>query len=123
MQNTDRHITNKQSLYHALQRLAEADDSEISACVSEIAAADSEWRMSHPLNEMTGRDQALESVWRPLKRALPDLERRDLILVGGEYQGRDYVAAVGHYCGTFRKDWLSIPATGRPVYLRYGEVY
>ena len=30
---------------------------------------------------------------------------------------------VGHYCGTFREDWLTIPATGRPVYIRYGEVH
>ena len=33
------------------------------------------------------------------------------------------VAAMGHYCGTFREDWLGIPATGRPVYIRYGEVH
>ena len=55
--------------------------------------------------------------------AMPDLERRDLIVAGGDYQGRDYVAAVGHYCGTFRGDWLGVPAAGRPVYLRYGEVH
>ena len=54
---------------------------------------------------------------------MPDLERRDEILVGGGYEGRDYVAAVGHYCGTFRGDWLRIPATGQPVFLRYGEVH
>jgi predicted ester cyclase len=39
------------------------------------------------------------------------------------YQGRTYVAAVGHYCGTMRGDWLGIPAANKPVYLRYGEVY
>ncbi|WP_432346942.1 ester cyclase [Shinella yambaruensis] len=123
MQNSDRHVANKQSLYRALQEIAEAAASELPARLASVSTADAQWRMSHPLNEMTGRDQALETVWLPLKRALPDLERRDLILIGGDYQGRDYVAAVGHYCGTFRHDWLSIPATGRPVFLRYGEVY
>jgi hypothetical protein len=62
-------------------------------------------------------------VWAPLIRSFPDLERRDVILVGGSYEGRDYVAMVGHYCGTFREDWLTIPATGRPIYIRYGEVH
>ena len=62
-------------------------------------------------------------VRQPLKRALPDLERRDLIFVGGRYRPQDLVAAMGHYCETFRRDWLGIPATGRPVYLRYGEVH
>ena len=39
------------------------------------------------------------AIWAPLKAALPDLERRDLILVGGCYLGRSYIAAMGHYCG------------------------
>lgn len=44
-------------------------------------------------------------------------------MVGGTFAGRDCVASIGHYCGTFRANWLGIPATGRPVYLRYGEVH
>jgi predicted ester cyclase len=79
--------------------------------------------MSHPINELGSSEEALEKTWVPLKTSLPDLERRDVILVGGTYEGRDYIACVGHYCGTFRHDWLGIPATGRPIYLRYGEVY
>ena len=81
------------------------------------------WRGSHPLNEMHSVEAIEETVWLPLLKSFPDLERRDLIFVGGRYQGRDYVAAVGHYCGAFSKDWLTIPATDRPVYLRYGEVH
>ena len=75
------------------------------------------------MNERKGVDAIEADVWQPLLRSFPDLERRDLIFCGGVYQARDYVAAMGHYCGTFRKDWLTIPATGRPVYLRFGEVH
>jgi predicted ester cyclase len=106
-----------------LQKLAESPDGDLQSRLAAMALPDVEWRASHPLNEISGREQVVEKVWQPLKHALPDLERRDLVFVGGEYQGRDYVAAVGHYCGTFRNDWLTIPATGRPIYLRYGEVY
>lgn len=46
-----------------------------------------------------------------------------MIFVGGSYQNRRYLAAIGHYCGTMRRDWLGLPATNRPIYLRYGEIY
>ena len=64
---------------------------------------DAEWRGAHPLNEMRGVEAIAATVWEPLLAAMPDLERRDLIVAGGRYEGRDYVATVGHYCGTFRR--------------------
>ncbi|OYX43085.1 MAG: hypothetical protein B7Z02_10010 [Rhodobacterales bacterium 32-67-9] len=119
----DRHILNKKLLRSGLSRISEASGDHISHSISELYAPGAEWRGSHPLNEMSGAEAIAARVWQPLAQSFPDLERRDLILVGGSFQGRDYVAAVGHYCGTFRRDWLTIPATGRPVYIRYGEVH
>ncbi|MEM1317918.1 MAG: ester cyclase, partial [Pseudomonadota bacterium] len=86
------------------------------------------WRGSHPLNEMDGAEAMADTVWRPLRDSFPDLERRDLIVNGGRYrnrhgQERDMVACIGHYCGTFKRDWLDIPATGQPIFIRYGEVH
>ena len=43
--------------------------------------------------------------------------------MGGGHGGSDFVGAVGHLWGTFRKGWLTIPSTGRPIYLRYGEFH
>ena len=113
----------RQRLYARLHGLASATPASLPAYLSELYSPDAEWRGSHPLNEMRGVDAIRETVWLPLFRSFPDLERRDLIFVGGKYQGREYLAAIGHYCGTFRQDWLTIPATGRPVFLRYGEVH
>src|SRR4051794_12446696 len=120
---TTRHAGNKRALYGALAALAEATPETVSNALSALYHPDAEWRGAHPLNEMRGADVVAAKVWMPLLRAFPDLERRDLIVTGGGYQDRDYVATVGHYCGTFRSDWLGIPATGRPIYLRYGEVH
>ena len=117
------HLENKRRLRGALWRLAEAGLHGSGAKLGELYASDAEWRGSHPLNEVRGVEAIEERVWAPLLRSFPDLERRDLILVGGSYEGRDYVAMLGHLCGTFRADWLTIPATGRPVYMRYGEVH
>lgn len=119
----DRHLRNKQLLRDGLNRLAEAAPADLPGVLAGLYAGDAEWRGAHPLNEMRGITAMTEQVWMPLIEAFPDLERRDLILVGGSYEGRDYVAMVGHYCGTFRRDWLTIPATGRMMFLRYGEVH
>ncbi len=105
----------------ALRALAEARDT--AAALARVAAPDAAWRVAHPIDAASGDAEALARIWQPLKSALPDLERRDALFVGGSHEGRTYLAAVGHYCGTMRRDWLGIPATGGAVYLRYGEVW
>ncbi len=116
-------LSTKKRLYRSLYRLAAATQEGLPDRLAEVYHPGAEWRGSHPLNEVQGVDSIAEKVWQPLLASFPDLERRDTIFVGGTFEDRTYVAAVGHYCGTFRKDWLTIPSTGRPIYLRYGEVH
>lgn len=113
----------RRALWLGLSKLAEADDANLESAAEELYAPDLNWRGSHPMNEVHGRAKVLDEVWRPLRTALPDLERRDEIFVCGPYQGRHLVATMGHYCGTFEKPWLGIPPTGHPLWLRYGEVH
>ena len=84
---------------------------------------DAEWRGSHPWNEVQGVAAIAQVFWQPLLHAFPDMERREQLLIGGQYQGRDYVGAMGHLCGRFQHDWLGLPATGQLLYLRYGEFH
>ena len=114
---------NKRSLYRRLYELANASPDNLKSRLANVYHGDTHWRGSHPLNEIRGVEAIETTVWQPLFRSFPDIERRDLIFCGGSYHDRDYVAALGHYCGTFREDFLTIPATGRPIYLRYGEVH
>jgi hypothetical protein len=111
------------SVHRRLNAVAEAPVSQLDAALDALAQRDATWRVAHPINALAGNPAAAANAYGPLKAAMPDLERRDVIFVGGAYQGRTYLAAVGHYCGTMRKSWLGIPATHRPTYLRYGEVY
>ena len=106
-----------------LSRLAEASQAALPAALSALAHDNAQWRVAHPVNVLSGTPAALHKAFGPLKAAMPDMERRDVIFVGGSFQNRRYIAAVGHYCGTMRGDLFGIPATRRPVYLRYGEVY
>lgn len=111
------------ALYRRLQAVAEAAPHELAARLAELAQPTAQWRVAHPIDEALGTDAALGTVYAPLKTALPDLERRDAIFAGGVCGGQTMIACLGSYCGTMRADWLGIPATGKTVSLRYGEVY
>ncbi|MEM8948984.1 MAG: ester cyclase [Pseudomonadota bacterium] len=116
-------IADKRRLYDTLYQLADSSPSTLRSRLHDVYHENAHWRGSHPLNERQGLDAIEAEVWQPLLHSFPDLERRDLIFCGGSYHDRDYVAALGHYGGTFREDYLTIPATGRSIYLRYGEVH
>lgn len=115
--------TTKRDIHAALVALCEAGTGGVATAAAAIYHPDVQLRAAHPMNEVSGVSALVSTLWAPLMAALPDAERRDLMVVGGHYEGRDYVGMVGHYCGTFRNDWLGIPATGRPIYVRYGEVH
>lgn len=106
-----------------LRALAEAPPDRIAERLDALAHPQTEWRVAHPINQCAGNADVLAAAFRPLKAALPDLERRDSIFVGGTYGGQRLIAALGHYFGTMRGDWLGIPATNKTLCLRYGEVY
>lgn len=116
-------LASKKRVKALLDSLASASLDMVEQRIAEAYHPDAEWRGSHPINEMRGVDAIASMVWKPLLTAFPDLERRDNILIGGNYQGRDYVGMVGHYAGTFKQDWLDIPATGGLIYTRYGEIH
>jgi len=97
----------------------------------EVFHEDAVLHASHPFGTRRGVE-AIAALWQDLRRALPDMERRDLILVGGT--NRDdprldapraphMVAALGHLQGTFQRDLCDIPATNGVVHLRYAEAY
>lgn len=116
-------IAAKRFVREALGRVAESGPAGMAAALAGAYHPDAQWRGSHPLNEMAGVEAIAAKVWLPLKHSFPDLERRDTILIAGECYGAQLVGAVGHYLGVFRNDWLTIPATGRPIYIRYGEFH
>ena len=92
-------------------------------------APDVEWHTSHPINTLNGREAVVTQYLAPLHAAFPDLERRTDLFFAGHWAGEIvggagcWVTCTGHWLGTFRADWLGIPATGEPATLRFGEFY
>ncbi|KAA1189126.1 ester cyclase [Pseudohalioglobus sediminis] len=80
------------------------------------------WSVCHPVNDLSGPDAVLTEFMLPLRAALPDLERRPFIEIPGQYQGEQWVAGAGYFCGTFLAPLFGIPPTGRALYLRYSEL-
>lgn len=117
------HLAHKRFVHETMARIAEARPAALHDALADAYHPDAHWRGSHPLNEMTGIAAIAATVWAPLHTAFPDLERRDLLLLAGSYNGHDLVGAMGHLCGTFKAPWLDIPASGQTVTLRYGEVH
>lgn len=87
---------------------------------SDLYAPDILWHGPHPINSLTGAGAVRRDLWQPLIAALPDLERRTDILLAGEFKDGLWMASTGHLVGRFENDWLGIPATRRPTWLRYG---
>jgi hypothetical protein len=88
-------------------------------------APDAAIRLGHPFQEVAGPEYLWDRVWEPLLQAMPDMERRDFIVMAGPRWGEgpsgDWVGLGGNIVGTLTAPWLGIPATGRPVFMRYHE--
>ena len=72
----------------------------------------------------TGHRPLYDKAYGPLARAVPDLERRDYIVMAGPTEhGDDWVGAGGYYTGTFTHPWLDIPPTGHQMHMRFHEFF
>ncbi len=117
----NKHVENKNNVHHKLMGLCTATD--INSASMSLYADDAIGNAFHPVNELSGREAIVENLWRPIRNALPDVERRDSILIAGEYDGKNMVSMMGHYQGTFARPLFDIPPTHGNVHLRYGEVH
>lgn len=75
--------------------------------------------ITKPYEEIKGIKGYANDFWLPLLESFPDMEDQPYILIGGNYEGRDYVSWTGNFIGTFEKAWHDIPPTQQPTWLRY----
>lgn len=80
--------------------------------------------LATPMEQLDGAAGLFAQALAPLHHALPDLERRDtLVMAGSVGPGQDWVGCCGYYTGTFFRSWLDIPPTGHQVAMRFHEFY
>ncbi len=123
MTDTTIHLQNKQVIHGKLRAICSAPAAELNAAVADAYASDARLFAFHPVNEQSTAAAIADNLWKPIRDSFPDIERRDQILIAGEYQDKHLVCAMGGLQGTFAGDWHGIPATHGVASLRYGEVH
>lgn len=120
----DRHTQHKEALAPLRKAMAEFDAGSVRAALSAVMADDAVIHMCHPFGDLVGPDEFYQTLLEPLFSAMPDLERRDWIVVAGpDDHGNDWVGCGGHYVGTFTKPYLDIQPTGHLAHMRFHEFY
>ena len=116
-------LSNKH-IVHAFNRALAHPDRESWADVArKTYAEDATFHIVHPINDLNGVEAFLSRFLDPLAQSFDGLHRRDDILMGGMFEGAEWVSTHGCWVGHFARDWLGIKATGRLEYLRFGEFH
>jgi predicted ester cyclase len=109
----------------ALLRRAMADFAEgpVRAGLASILDVSCTVHLCHPFGTMTGA-AFYDTAYAPLLQAFPDIERREeIVLSGANQDGATWIGTMGHYCGTFLRPFLDIPATGHLAAFRFHEFF
>lgn len=116
-------LENKRCVLDLWGKLDAPDATQVPAILRGSLHPDISWSCVHPINILQGADAVIDKVWMPLITSFPDITRRVDILLGGQQEGRKWVTGAGYLIGTFVRDWLGIPATGKTTHIRFTEFY
>lgn len=109
----------------AFRKVMETPDTDTArSALTAAFAPDAIIRLCHPFGEVKGPEACYARAFAPLLAALPDLERRDMIVLAGTTpEGQDWVGCMGNYMGTFVAPFLDIRPTGHLAHMRYHEYF
>ena len=120
----DVHTRNKDIIAPLRKAMEDFEPGIVRKTLADIIATDAVIHMPHPFGDLVGPNDFFDACYAPLFNSMPDLERRDWIVMAGRTeQGDDWVGCGGHYVGTFVGPWLEIPPTGHLTHMRFHEFY
>ena len=104
--------------------LADFQPETVRAALTDLFAANATLHLCHPFGTLQGADALFDQCLSPLHIAMPDLERRDMIVMAGTTaESQQWIGCMGNYMGTFTAPFLGIPPTGHLAHMRYHEYY
>ena len=101
-----------------------ASGDDINRVLDRYTADDYHFRGMHPFYELHGTDAVADVFWKPLRKALTPVQRRQDIFIAGinDVDGEtEWVCSMGQLMGLFDHNWLGIQATRKMVFLHYAE--
>ncbi len=119
----DPHNTNKVIICALRSALYNFDRGLLSSVVKNVFDPGCAVHLANQFEDLDGPGGLLDQALFPLADAVPDLERRDTIVIGGSALGQDWVGCAGYYTGLFERSWLKIPPTYHQISLRFHEFY
>lgn len=119
----DIHRQNKQLIGKFRAALYDCDETVLQSQLREVFAPNCEIHLAFPFEDLDGVDELFERAYKPLIAAIPDLERRDFIVMAGCANEQNWVGCAGFYMGVFEHHWLDIPPTQHAVAMRYHEFF
>jgi predicted ester cyclase len=121
---TDRPTAIKARLARLRAAMYDFSETGVRGALADLLTPDAACRFAHPLRDMTGPDVLWDTAYAALFDAIPDLERRDTIVIAGRTEhGDDWVGTGGYYTGLFAGPWLDIPPTGHQMHMRFHQFY
>ena len=119
----DIHQDNKQIVGRFRESLYNCEEAELIATLEDVFTTDCPIHLAFPFEDLDGPAELYEKAYRPLIGSLPDLERRDFIVMAGPAATGDWVGCAGYYIGVFEHSWLDIKPTLHPVVMRFHEFF
>ncbi|MEL6688702.1 MAG: ester cyclase [Pseudomonadota bacterium] len=121
---TDIHTFNKAALAPLRAAMVDFQARAVCKALEDLVAPDCVFHMPFPFGDLIGPKAYFDTCYAPLLNAMPDLERRDWIVMSGPTEhGADWVGCGGHYMGTFVAPWLDIFPNGHLTHMRFHEFY
>lgn len=120
---TKRTAANKVIYKSFLDSFNKAELSQTKAATQAIFASDALIDAAHPINHATGGDGYFDDIISPMAVGLRGFQRRNDILIGGKYQGNEWVTSMGYYCGHFSEPMFGIAPSHRMEFVRFGEFH
>lgn len=123
---------NKQAVWDFWQKLNHAAIEQVPDLLRAAVHDDVNWNVSAPIDQTVGAEAVIADYWLPLLQSFPDLKRSAYVFMGGIDESsalyategdEEWVSGCGYLTGSFVKDWLGIPATGKKTNVWFGVFY
>ena len=118
------HSENKRRLAPLRAALYDYDRRALQAILADLCAPDMVAHLAEPWGDLHGPEGLVDGAFVPLAAAMPDVERRDTIVMAGHDEaGACWVGCAGAYVGTFARPLFDVPPTGHMAHLRFHEFF
>ena len=114
---------NKKTYFELLSHFETRNLEKIKSGVLNHFDATAKVNASHPVNEAAQGIGYYSDIILPIVQSLDGFTRQNYIVLGGEYQGTEWVTSAGYFYGHFNKPLFGIPPSNKMAFLRFGEFH